>query len=284
MTKRLAFLGPAGTYTEQAALAYDPEATLVPCTSIPDVASAVDSGQADEGVVPIENSLEGSVTFTLDLLIHESNLFIKHELVLPIHHCLLVIPGTRAEDIRVIYSHPQSLAQCRAFLRQHFASVELVASLSNALAVEEMKKSQVPAAAIASQRAAELYGVQLLARGIEDNHNNMTRFVVLATTDHEPTGSDKTSLCFSFDVDAPGILYNVLGEFAQRRINLAKIESRPTKQSLGRYIFLIDLEGHRQDRTVQEAVEGVRRQVSMLKIFGSYPRYTAHLSESSDAK
>ena len=275
MTRRVAFLGPEGTYTEQAALVHDPEATLLSFATIPAVASAVDSGIADQGVVPIENSLEGSVTFTLDLLIHESALFIRHELVLPIQHCLMARPETKPEDIKVIYSHPQALAQCRSFLEEYYSQAELVASLSTSAAVEEIRNSQMAAAAIANERSAALYGAEILAHGIQDDPNNVTRFVVLAPTDHPPTGVDKTTICFDFDSDSPGILHSVLGEFAERGINLTKIESRPTRSSLGRYIFLMDLEGHREDSVMTEALEVVRAQVSMLKILGSYPLHVS---------
>ncbi|MCH7744778.1 MAG: prephenate dehydratase [Chloroflexi bacterium] len=271
MTKRLAYLGPAGTYSEQAALDYEPTANLLPFASIPAVAAAVDSGLADECIVPIENSLEGSVTFTLDLLIHDSKLFIRNELVIPIEHCLIVKSGTKFEDIKTVFSHPQSLGQCRSFLEKRFPAASQVASLSNSAAVEEMLKSEVTAAAIASQRAASLYDAEILAQGIADNSNNHTRFVILAPSDHAPTGMDKTSLCFSFDEDAPGIVHSVLADIARRNINLTKIESRPTKQTLGRYIFLLDIEGHRLDANVSEALDAVKAQVSMLKVFGSYP-------------
>ncbi len=270
--KRLAYLGPAGTHTEQACLNYDAEANRLPFESIPAAAAAVDSGQADEGVVPIENSIEGAVTFTLDLLIHESSLFIRRELVLPITHHLVAKSGTRIEDIRVVYSHPQALAQCRLYLSGNLPNAKAVASMSTAAAVREMLRGVPEAGAIAAKRAVELYGGEILAHGIEDNPNNMTRFVVLAPNDHPPTGDDKTSVCFSFDEDAPGILYTVLGEFAKRAINLAKIESRPTKQSLGRYVFLVDMEGHREDAIVQEALKRVESHVSTFRIFGSYPR------------
>jgi prephenate dehydratase len=272
MTKRLAYFGPAGTYTEQAAVTYCPEAELLPYPTIPAVAAAVEAGKADEGVVPIENSLEGAVTFTLDLLIHQSKLRIRSEVVLPIHHCLMAKPGTRVEDIEVIYSHPQALAQCRAYLERRLPQAQPVASLSTSAAVEDVQKSQVTAAAISSRRAAELYGVEVLAENIEDSPNNVTRFVVLAITDHPRTGADKTSLCFSFDYDAPGILYNALGEFARRGINLAKIESRPDKRTLGRYVFLLDVEGHREDAVLRDALESIRARVSTFKVFGSYPR------------
>jgi prephenate dehydratase len=275
MTKRLAFLGPSGTYSEQAALNYDSEADLVPCASVPAVVAAVDSGGAEEGVVPIENSLEGPVTGTVDLLIHESELMIRHELVLEIEHCLLVQPGTGRDRIQVVYSHPQALAQCRSFLAESLPDAQVVASLSTSAAVEQMRTSELVAAAIANQRSATIYGAEILDRGIQDDPNNQTRFVVLAPTDHPPTGADKTSICFDFDADAPGILYTVLGELSTRNINLTKIESRPTRQSLGRYIFLVDLEGHREDTAVKEALEGVQSQVSLFKVFGSYPMHVS---------
>jgi prephenate dehydratase len=274
MTKRLAYLGPAGTFTEQAALLHDPQAQLIPLTTVAAVATAVDSGMADEGVVAIENSLEGSVTDTLDVLIHESRLAIRRELVLPIEHCLLVTTGTSSEQVETIYSHPQALGQCRRFLERCFPKARLEASLSTTAAVEEMMQHE-GSAAVATLRAAELYGIQVLAQGIEDNRNNETRFVVLAASDSEPSGRDKTSLAFSVAHDQPGSLVDVLKEFSERRINLMKIESRPTKQELGKYVFLVDLEGHRTDPTVAEALEKVQAQSYFFKIFGSYPRFEA---------
>jgi prephenate dehydratase len=271
LVKRISYFGPAGTYTEEAARLYDPEADLHPFPTIPAVFLAVAEGVTDEGVVPIENSLEGSVVYTLDLLINDSELSIYHEIVLPIEHCLMVQPGTTISDIGIIYSHPQSLAQCRHFLETNFPNARPTASLSNSAAVADMKESSVTAAAIAPQRAAELYGAEIIDRGIQDRANNMTRFVVLAKADHPPTGRDKTSICFSFDEDEPGSLYQALGVFALRGLNLVKIESRPTKESLGRYNFLVDCEGHRENPTVKEAMDALAGQVSALKIFGSYP-------------
>ena len=224
-------------------------------------------------MVAIENSIEGSVTDTLDLLIHESGVLIKEELVLPIEHHLLVKPGTQASEVKVLFSHPQALAQCRHFIERCFPKVDVVAALSTAAAVEDMMASTHPAAAIGTNRAAELYGAETLARGIQDVASNVTRFVVLAPTDHPPTGFDKTSLCFSFVDDRPGVLCEVLQKFAQRNINLTKVESRPSKESLGKYIFLIDLEGHHDDPPVSEALQQVRQETSLLKVFGSYPRY-----------
>jgi len=273
MAKRIGFLGPAGTYTEEAALKYEPKGDLVPYPTITEVGLAVSSGETEEGVVPIENSLEGSVTFTLDLLISQSGPSIFREIILPIEHFLMTTAGTRSPDVQVIYSHPQALAQCHNYLLRSFPQAQQTASLSTVAAVADMQASSIPAAAIAPWRAAQLYDVEIIGQNIQDNPNNATRFVVLAQSDHPPTGPDKTSICFSFEEDAPGVLYRALGEFARRNINLAKIESRPTKESLGRYIFLIDCEGHREDPLVKEALEAVSQQVGMLKVLGSYPRW-----------
>jgi prephenate dehydratase len=275
MSTRIAFLGPAGSYAEQAAMNHNAAATLVPFPSIPSTASSVPDGEADEAVVPIENSLEGSVNPTLDILVDRIGLFIRHELVLPIDHCLMTRPGSPTDAFEVIFSHPQALAQCRRFLQARYPEAELVASLSTSASVSAMSSSRSSAAAIASRRAAELYGAEIVHRGIQDDPNNETRFVVLAPADHAPTGADKTSICFDFEDDAPGILYGVLGEFMERGINMAKIESRPTRRSLGRYIFLVDLEGHRQDQALAEALDAVKRQVSMFKVFGSYPMHVS---------
>ncbi|MFQ5872463.1 MAG: prephenate dehydratase [Dehalococcoidia bacterium] len=275
MAKKIGYLGPAGTFTEEAALLYDSKAQLIPFPSIPAVATAVVSGMVEEGVVAIENSIEGSVTDTLDVLIQESNLAIWREIVLPIRQCLVVKPGTTAEAIKVIYSHPQALAQCRRFLERCFPKAQMEAALSTAAGVEEAKKGDGSVAAIATKRAAQLYEVEVLAHGIQDTSSNLTRFVVLSSKDHPATGYDRTSLCFSFDDDRPGLLVGVLGEFARRNINMAKIESRPSKESLGQYIFLLDLDGHRDDPPVKEALEKVRDTTSRLKVIGSYPRYRA---------
>jgi len=275
MAKKIAYLGPPGTFSEEAALVFDKTARLVPFPSIRAVANAValSVGSVEEGVVPIENSIEGSVTDTLDLLIHESGVMIKHELVLPIRHNLVAKPGININDVKVLYSIPQALGQCRDFVALHVPKVPAVAALSTAAAVEEMMASSQPAAAIGTARAAEIYGAVILAKGIQDNASNETRFVILAKEDHAPTGHDKTSLCFAFSGDHPGVLVETMQVFSQKGINLSKVESRPSKEILGRYIFLIDLDGHREDAVVKVALEQVRTKTSMLKIFGSYPRY-----------
>lgn len=275
--KRIAYLGPPGTFTEEAALLYALEGIRIPFATPLAVATAVASGMADEGIVAIENSLEGAVPDTLDLLIHESPLAIRHEVVLPIVHCLLARPGTTVEQVEVVYSHPQALGQCRKFIERCFPKAQAMAALSTAAAVEQML-AQPHAVAIGNRRAAQLYGAAILAQGVQDSPNNETRFVVLASTDHEPTGYDKTSICFGFTEDRPGILVTVLQAFSSRGINMAKIESRPTKENLGKYIFLVDLEGHRMTSPLKEALEEVLRlsDPQWFRVFGSYPRYQSN--------
>lgn len=269
---RVAFLGPAGTYSEQAALLHDPGAQLIPMASISAVAYAVDSGMADEGVVPIENSLEGGVVETLDLLVHETKLRIRRELVIPIEHCLIVRPGTIAGDIQVIYSHPQALGQTRRFIERCFPKARVEAALSTSGAVQEAV-TRGDAAGISSRRAADVFGGEILAAGIQDFDNNVTRFVVLAHEDAPPSGADRTSIAFSFERDRAGSLVEVLQEFASRGINLSRIESRPTREALGKYIFLVDLDAHREDPEAAAALAGVEGLVTDLKVFGSYPRW-----------
>ena len=257
MTNRLSYLGPKGTYSEQAAIQYDNSAILVARSTIPLAADAINSDAADEAIVPIENSLGGAVVETLDLLIHQSGLLIKNEIALPIRHCLMASPGTERSEIRKIYSHPQALSQCRQYLSRHFPECQLVASLSNSAAVEEMNDDT---------------SSNILEENVEDNPTNATRFVVLSKNDHYPTGTDKTSICFEFHDDAPGILVTALGEFSSKGINLNKIESRPNRLVLGRYIFLVDIDGHRSDDIVRETLSAVEGHVSSMKILGSYPK------------
>lgn len=274
MARTLAFLGPYGTYTEEAAVLYDADAELLPFPTITSVGTAVATGATEQGVVPIENSIEGSVNFTLDLLVSEESLLIRHEMVLPIEHYLMGRAGTQTRDVQVIYSHPQALAQCREYLELRFPNAERSASLSTAQAVGDAVASAVPAVAIAPRRAAELYNAEILDSAIQDVAANATRFVVLSKSDHPPTGNDKTSLFFNFERDVPGQLYTVMGEFASRNINLAKIESRPTKRLLGQYFFLVDCDGHREDPRLRDAIRAIGGHVSQLRVMGSYPKWT----------
>ncbi len=273
---RLAFLGPAGTFSEEAALKYDPDAEPVPMASITAVASAVESGMADLGIVPIENSLEGSVTETLDVLVHSARaLSIQNEAILPIEHYLLVKPDVKTSDVKVLFAHPQALGQCRGFVERCFPKAAIEAALSNSAAVEEMM-SRDGAAAIGTRRAAEIYGAEVLARGIQDRSPNLTRFVVLGKVDHALTGDDKTSLACAFVVeDRPGLLVGALKEFSERAINLSKIESRPSREKLGTYIFLMDVDGHRSEEPLATALKRVEAQCSFFRVLGSYPKYRA---------
>ena len=271
--KRISFLGPAGTYSEQAAQIWCGECALVSVDSIPDVAQAVNDGRSEIGIVPIENSIEGGVTFTLDLLIHDSDLSICGEIVIPINHNLMSKNEINYIDIKTVYSHPQSLGQCRQFLASNLPNANLVASLSNSAAVEEMMNSPINSAAISSDQAAKIYDAKILQKNVEDRPNNETRFIVLGKSDHPKTGNDKTSLCFEFQGDQPGILSESLTEFASRDINLVKIESRPNKKSLGRYVFLVDIEGHRTDQKVTQSINALSSKVAMIKILGSYPKF-----------
>ena len=274
LAKRLSYLGPAGTFTEEAAMRYAPDAERVPYPTIAAAAGAVAIGAVDAVVAPIENSLQGAVTDTLDLLIHGSgDLQVCSEIAMPIVHNLAAKPGVSIDKIKVVYSHPQALGQCRRYLNARLPKAARAASLSTAAAVEQAMAGE-GAAAIAPRRAAELYGAAILASGIQDDLTNTTRFIVLAMRDGKATGDDKTSLCFSFEEDAPGQLYGVMGEFARRGLNLSKIESRPTRMGLGQYYFLVDVDGHRTDPRVTEALKNVRAMVSLLKVFGSYPRFS----------
>ena len=270
---RVAHLGPAGTFSEEASSLYAPDAELVPYSTISASARSILNGECDEAVTPIENSLQGPVTETLDLLIHEEGFAIKGEINLGVVHNLMASPGVALGDIKRVYSHPQALGQCRGWLEANLPGVEVAAALSTAGSVEQAAKDSLPAAAIAPRRAAALYGADILVESIQDDDSNVTRFLVLAPSDADPTGDDKTSICFSFDDDQPGLLYYVMGLFANAKINLTKVESRPTREGLGRYYFLVDLEGHRDDPAVKAALTSVESAASELKLFGSYPRF-----------
>jgi len=272
----IAYLGPAGTFSEEAALARaggDTATALLPLASIPAVVTAIETAAASVGVLPIENLLEGSVNYTLDLLIHETSLQIVGEIVIPIRQFLVARQGVRLSDVRVLYAHPQSLGQCRKFVERCLPGVATVASLSNSAAPAEALADERPAAAISTLRAAELTGASILAREIADSLGNVTRFIVLAQADAPPSGDDKTSFCFAFTEDRAGTLVGALHELAEERINMTKLESRPAKAVLGQYIFLIDINGHREEAHVARALARIRAKTGLFKVFGSYPRW-----------
>ncbi|MFN0146734.1 MAG: prephenate dehydratase [Dehalococcoidia bacterium] len=270
---RVAYLGPPGTFGEEAALRAAPGADFIACPSHAAVAAAVEVGRAEAGVAAIENSLSGSVAETLDILVHDTTLEIQAELVLPIVHNLVVKPGTRREAVKVIYSHTQALGQVRKFIERAFPAAQFEAALSTAEAVQEMLRRPGDAAAIATARAATLYGAEILDRAIQDSDSNVTRFVLLGRTKTPPTGRDRTSIAFWFAGDEPGMLARVLNVFAERRINCSKIESRPTRTAFGEYVFLVDFEGHQDDPAGREVLAALRPLCAQLKVFGSYPRW-----------
>lgn len=280
---RIAYLGPEGTFSEEAALAQSARdgSELVPFASFPALVSAAETGLTERALLPIENSLEGTVSAAIDLLIHDTHLKICDELVLPVRQALAVQPGVKLEEIRTVISHPQGLAQCRQFLDRFLPGVEQVAALSTAAAVAGvMASNERTQAGIGTLRAAELYGAEVLARDIQDNDSNVTRFFVLAKEDAEPTGKDRTSICFSVKKNVPGAIHEILSELAAANIQMTKIESRPMKSVLGDYYFLIDFEGHRKDAVIAGVLEQVEARAAQLMVFGSYPRHEVVLNGS----
>jgi len=277
--KTVGYLGPPGTFGEQAALLYAPASELVPLPSNGAVVTAVATGVVDEGVAPIENSLEGAVNDTLDALVLHEEVMVRHELVLPVEQCLIAAPGTRLEDIEVVMSHPSALAQCRVYLESHLPNARLQAALSTAGAVAAAVVTP-GAAAIGTRRAAALHGGSLLATAVHDIKHNKTRFLVLARADAGATGDDKTSIAFTVAHDRPGTLIGVLRELAERQINLTRIESRPSREDLGIYIFLIDFQGHRTDATVADALAEVKERAHYFRLLGSYPRFVEEPSRT----
>jgi prephenate dehydratase len=269
---KLAFLGPPGTFGEEAAIRYAPGAEMLPFPSHAAVAAAVESGMADQGLVAIENLINGSVAETLDILIHETTLEIQSEVIIPVVHNLIVKPGTRADQVQIIFSHTQALGQCRKFIERCFPRAQVEAALSTTEAVDLALKRDGDAAAISTARAAELRGAEILARGIQDSDANVTRFLVLGRGQSAPTGRDRTSIAFTFTEDRPGALASVLNAFASAGINCTKIESRPTKATFGEYVFLIDFEGHALDPEGAAVLAAIRPLCGELKVFGSYPR------------
>jgi len=273
-SKTLAYLGPEGTHSEQACIVYDSSANRMPFPSIKNAADAIVTGEAEECMAPIENSLAGSVNETLDILIFQKTIKIKYELIIPINHYLITKTQVNPNKIKHIHSHPQAIAQCRTYISQNFPDAKITASMSTAAAVKQMlSSSKNDGAAIGTKSSAILNNAVTIGENIQDNKSNSTRFVILAKEDHQLTGDDKTSICFELKSDHPGILYESLGELASRDINLTKIESRPTGESLGRYMFIIDLIGHREEAKVKSAINSLKQSSSMFKLFGSYPRF-----------
>ncbi len=267
---KIAFQGEIGAYSESAVYSFfGPSIEVKPCENLSDVFESVKNEETSYGVVPIENSIEGSVNQTYDLFL-EYDLKVCGEIVLRIAHCLIAHPGTRLNSIKTVYSHPQALAQCRKTLEK--LGCRLLSTFDTAGSVKMIKEEGLKyAGAVASERAAEIYDMSVLLREIGDTPNNFTRFFVLSKKDSSPSGKDKTSIIFSVK-SIPGALYYVLKEFANRKINLTKIESRPTKGTPWEYNFYLDFEGHRNEEKCQEALEKIQYKTLFVKILGSYKR------------
>ncbi len=273
---KVGFLGPAGTWAEEALLASTPGAAedAVAYPSVYDVIAAVSRGDVSQGIVPMENSLEGSVSATLDVLAFEvENVHIVREVVHPVRHCLIARNDIPLDKIQRIISHPHAHAQCRKFIRDNLPNAEVAAANSTAEAVRMVSQSDENWAAIGSRLAAENYGCVVLDDEIEDYADNQTRFVMLATEEapQDLTAPYKTSIVCAIAHDQPGSLLAILQEFAQRDVNLTKLESRPSKKGLGDYIFFIDMEGKKDDPAVAGALDQLQRKLASVKQLGSYP-------------
>ena len=264
----VASLGPKGTFSEEAAVKhFGGQAPLMLCTSIDEVFRSVESGNIGYGVVPVENSTEGAVGRTLDLLL-STPLKICGEVVLPVHQNLLS-KGSDIAAVKRIFSHAQSLAQCNRWLAQNCPRAERIAVASNAEAAR-MAQEDAQSAAIAGRSAADYYGLAVLAGSIEDEPNNTTRFVVISSQDVAPSGKDKTSLVMSTR-NVPGAIHELLTPLAKNGVSMTRLESRPSRTGLWEYVFFLDMEGHQSDENVARALKAMRELAAFLKILGSYP-------------
>lgn len=273
MTK-LGYLGPPGTFSHAAALQYGAETGQTPvcCPGLEAVFRRLQTGLLDAGIVPAENSTGGPVGETLDLLSAVEGLYITGELLLPVRQHLLVRPGVTQTGIRRVYSHPQALAQCRRFLREQLPGAVVTETVSTADAALAVSSLAGPAAAVGSVAAADTYGLEVLCPDIQDNGTNVTRFLVLGRAGAIFSGPARTSLVLAIK-DRPGALYHILREFALRKINLTRIESRPAGSKLGDYIFFIDFLGHVDDSAVHVTIGEIKKFVLWMKLLGSYPVY-----------
>lgn len=269
---RVAYLGPPGTFSQEAVIKhFGGLAATESCATIDEVFRQVEGGELGYGVVPVENSTEGAIGRTLDLLL-TTPAQVCGEVMLPVHQCLMSRSKKRA-DIRRVYSHTQSLAQCQQWLARNLPGAERVAVVSNAEAAQRAAQER-RAAAIASRTAASLYGLNLLARNIEDDSRNTTRFLVLAARDAAPSGKDKTSLILSTP-NVPGAMHELLAPLAANRVSMTRLESRPARTGLWEYVFYIDIEGHGEDANVAKALTELERKASFVKNLGSYPAAVA---------
>lgn len=283
----MGFLGPFGTFTEQAVRSQADldHGDLVAFRSVPDVLDAVASGAVDFGVVPIENSIEGTVNFTQDALSFDYDLLIQREVVLNIEHCLMALPGTSLADVTTVLSIPVATAQCHRYLRENVGNAEIHAANSTADAAKTVAANGVAGvAAVAPRNAAALYGLDILATDIADHEGNQTRFVVVGNSGvPAPTGHDITGIVVFQRADEPGSLISILQEFAARRINITNLLSRPTKEGgLGDYCFVMYLEGHIADELVADALRALHAKQGGVKFLGSYPAHSSHVHSARE--
>ena len=264
----VAYLGPPGTFSEEAVVKhFGGSVQGMPCSSIDETFHSVESGAATFGVVPIENSTEGAVGRTNDLLFLKP-VSVCGEVLLPVHQCLMNLSG-RAEGFGKIYSHSQSLAQCRGWLNAHYSRVERVAVVSNAEAAR-LASLDGSAAAVAGRLAAQRYNLQIVAANIEDEQRNVTRFVVIGSAGAAPTGRDRTSLVMTTR-NRPGAIHELLMPLAKHNVSMSRLESRPARSGLWEYLFFVDVEGHERDQNVAQALDEMRAIATFVKVLGSYP-------------
>jgi prephenate dehydratase len=268
----IAFQGEPGAYSEQAAYEYFGAVDVLPCESFDDVFTAVHNGNAVSGLIPIENSLAGSIHQNYDLLLRH-NLFIVGEHFLRVRHCLISARGVKKSEIRKVVSHPQALSQCSGYLRDLGVKIEPVYDTAGSVKLLRESGDRVTAA-IASSRAAEIYGMQILQEGIEDNAENFTRFLAIATAPVVPSVDAKTSIVFTLK-NQPGALFKALSVFALRDIDLTKIESRPLAGTPWNYLFYVDFVGALGDTSVTKALSHLGEYAIMLRVLGSYARFTS---------
>ena len=288
----MAFLGPHGTFTEQALMSQADlaSAELTPLRTVPDVLDAVESGVADLGFVPIENSIEGTVNFTQDALVNDHDLLIQREVVLDIEHCLLAVPGQKLTDIKQVWSMPVATAQCHAFLRAQLPDADVRPTNSTAEGAQLLgKERELGIAVIAPKASAKLYDLEVLADDIADHRGNQTRFVLVGKHGTpRATGHDRTAIVVYQRADEPGSLISILQEFAARRINLSHLSSRPTKTGgLGDYCFIMYADGHIEDELVADALRELHAKQGDVKFLGSYPAAGEHahsVREHADAR
>ena len=272
---RIGFMGPHGTFTEQALLG-QPDLAVAdtrPFDSIPDVLNGLVIGDVDLGFVPIENAIEGAVNVTQDTLAFDLDVRIQREVVLDVQLNLLALPGTQLTDIHTVMSFPVAVAQCRSFLREQLPDAEIQAATSTAEAARQVGEQRLEGVAtISNPLAAELYGLEAVAEAVEDHIGNQTRFLLLAREGvPAPTGHDKTSVVVFQRANEPGSLLAILNEFAARNIDLSRLESRPTRRVLGDYCFLLDFEGHIGDEVVADCLRDLKMKQGDIKFLGSYP-------------